>query len=87
MREADIQRDIRLRLGQMDDVVLWRNNTGVAKIGKRYVPFGLVKGSADTIGIVTMPTPHPATILDVKITGPDADYVIQLLEKLSYFPN
>lgn len=45
--ERDIQKAIRLQLGQMPDVVLWRNNVGRAG----QVEFGLVTGAADLIGI------------------------------------
>lgn len=31
----------------------WRNNTGAVRVGARFVKYGLCKGSADIIGIVT----------------------------------
>lgn len=45
--ERDIQTAIRLALGQMPDVVLWRNNVGRAGM----VEFGLAVGASDLIGI------------------------------------
>ena len=53
MSEADIQDAIRLALGAEPDVVLWRNNTGLADHGPRgRVRYGLAQGSADLVGIL-----------------------------------
>ena len=54
--ESDIQRAIRLAIGAMPDVVLWRNSTGCAMTpdGSTH-RFGLCVGSADLIGVVA---PH-----------------------------
>lgn len=53
MKESAIQTRIRLAVGSMPDVRLWRNNTGVLK-DSRGVPirFGLAVGSADLIGLL-----------------------------------
>jgi hypothetical protein len=55
MTEGQIQDAIRLAMGAHPDVVLWRNNVGVAIEGSRRVRYGLAPGSADLIGVVTMP--------------------------------
>lgn len=55
MREALIQYQIRLAIGARPDVVLWRNNTGVAKHRTASVRYGLCVGSSDLVGILTMP--------------------------------
>jgi hypothetical protein len=52
VKESEIQDRIRLALGAVLDLVLFRNNSGVAKIGDRMVRFGVGgKGGADLIGI------------------------------------
>ena len=57
--ENEVQREIRLALGKMPGLVLWRNNTGVAKFGfdgeKGRVRYGLCEGSSDLVGIITLP--------------------------------
>ena len=51
MTESDIQSAIRLELGTLDDVRIWRNNVGVLKDERgKYVTFGLCRGSSDLIG-------------------------------------
>ena len=55
--ETELVKPIRLALGRDDRVVLWRNNTGVAhadygSAGLKMLRYGLVKGSADLIGLV-----------------------------------
>jgi hypothetical protein len=52
MKETQIQNKIRLAVGQLSDVVIWRNESGVAQHNGRYVRYGLQKGSADLIGIL-----------------------------------
>jgi hypothetical protein len=52
MKEIQIQNKIRLAVGQLDDVVIWRNESGVAEHHGRYVRYGLQKGSSDLIGIL-----------------------------------
>ena len=65
--ESSIQYKIRKRLGQMDDLVIWRNESGVAQHGKRYVRYGLCKGSSDVIGILK---PHGRFIaIEIKKPG------------------
>jgi hypothetical protein len=55
--ESQIQNDIRLELGnpkKYPDVVLWRNNVGVAETSHgTKIRFGLCPGSADLVGIFT----------------------------------
>lgn len=55
MKESEIQHQIRLSLGSDPRVLLWRNNTGVAKFKDSSVRYGLCNGSSDLVGIVTMP--------------------------------
>ena len=44
---------IRLALGDLPGVVMWRNSTGVAQAASgHHVRYGLAVGSADLIGIV-----------------------------------
>jgi len=50
--EHNVQNSIRLALGLEPDVVLWRNNVGVAMFGRNKVRYGLANGSSDLIGIV-----------------------------------
>lgn len=50
MNELQIQNQIRLAIGQLPDVVIWRNESGVAEHRGRYVRYGLQKGSSDLIG-------------------------------------
>jgi hypothetical protein len=56
MSERDLQHDVRLALGRIEGLVLWRNNCGVAEHwnGRNVsrVVYGLAKGSADLVGIV-----------------------------------
>lgn len=51
--ESEIQAQIRLALGREPDLVLWRNNTGVAHEDGRRIRYGLTVGGADLIGILT----------------------------------
>ena len=52
MKESEIQDRIRLALGAVPDLVLWRNNIGNAMIRGAMVRFGVGgKGGADLIGI------------------------------------
>ena len=37
-------------LGSRDDCVMFRNNVGMAKMGKRFIKYGLSPGSSDLIG-------------------------------------
>lgn len=56
MAERDVQQAIRLAVGSMPGVVLWRNSIGAAKgADGRWSRYGLCPGSADLIGIVA---PH-----------------------------
>ena len=51
MTEAEIQRAVRLAVGQLPDVCIWRNTVGGGHIDGRYQRWGLADGSADLIGI------------------------------------
>ncbi len=52
MREAELQDKIRLALGRVPGLVLWRNNIGVAEVRGYQIAFGVGgKGGADLIGI------------------------------------
>lgn len=60
LNEAEIQRQIRLAAGRaVPDCILWRNSTGLAThapgtVGERTVRYGLTKGGADLIGVLTV---------------------------------
>lgn len=55
MRESEIQNAIRLALGRLDYVVMWRNNVGMLEAeGGHRVRYGLAPGSSDLVGIVRM---------------------------------
>lgn len=52
MTEAELLHDLRLELGQLPGVVVWRNNVGVARYpGRVAVPYGLCRGASDIIGL------------------------------------
>lgn len=52
MKESILQDRIRLALGNVEGLVLWRNNIGVAMQGSRALRFGVGgPGGADLIGI------------------------------------
>lgn len=57
--EKEIVYAIRRAIGTMPDVVLWRNSAGRASRGddggERHIRFGLTRGAADLIGILTLP--------------------------------
>lgn len=50
--ESELLAHAMTMLAVMPDVHVMRNNVGVAKFGKRWVRYGLGKGSADIIAIV-----------------------------------
>ena len=50
MTETEIQREIMKTLNARPDCTIYRNNTGAAKMGRRWVKFGVCKGSSDLIG-------------------------------------
>lgn len=52
MPEREVQHAIRLALGRMTDLVLWRNSTGVARTEDRVMRYGLCVGSSDLVGIL-----------------------------------
>jgi hypothetical protein len=53
LREQDIQNAIRLAVGGLDDVRLWRNSTGSLPDSRGVrVRFGLAVGSSDLVGIL-----------------------------------
>lgn len=52
VKESTIQTAIRLELGRVEGLVLWRNNSGMAMLsGGHRVRFGVGDGGADLIGI------------------------------------
>lgn len=67
--EQDLSNAIRLAVGSLPDVRLWRNNSG-RLIDSRGIPvsFGLAIGSADLIGIVA---PH-GRMLSIEVKRPGA---------------
>jgi hypothetical protein len=83
VKESEIQTDIRIELGTLEDVRLFRNNCGVLidARGER-VAYGLCKGSADLIGFRTIQvTPEMVGTLlavfaaiEVKAPGKRASY-------------
>ena len=52
MNESEIQHAIRVALGKLPDVRMFRNNVGVADVRGAKVRFGLAKGSSDLIGFI-----------------------------------
>lgn len=50
--ERDIQAEVRLALGALPWVVLWRNAQASGRIDGRWVQGGLGEGSADLVGLV-----------------------------------
>lgn len=56
MSERDIQTAVRLAVGRLPGVVLWRNNVGVSERWNGRAPerivYGLAPGSADLVGLV-----------------------------------
>lgn len=57
MNESAIQNQIRIVLGRLPDVRMFRNNVGTANIKGAYVRYGLCKGSADLIGWIKLEPP------------------------------
>ena len=51
MKEKELQNVILRAFGTMSRLRIWRANTGVAQIGKRFVRFG-IPGQADLTGIL-----------------------------------
>ena len=64
MREAVIQSDIRLALA--DRCVLFRNQTGVYRVGERTMRSGLTPGGSDLIGWTTVNGVAVFTAIEVK---------------------
>lgn len=54
MTESEIQHAIRLELGRMPGLRIFRNNSGVAIDGEsgRAIRYGLARGSSDLVGIL-----------------------------------
>ena len=50
MTENEIQKATKDQLNAIPGCTIYRNNTGAAKMGRRWVKFGLCKGSSDLIG-------------------------------------
>lgn len=57
MNEAERQSAIRVALGRVPDLRMFRNNVGVAKVRGSYVRYGLLTGSADLIGWLALKPP------------------------------
>jgi len=94
MTEPQIQDAIRLALGKLDDLVLWRNNVGVAQHWNgrdvETVKYGLANGSADLVGILRVtPTAGRFVALEVKTeTGrvsPEQTKWLALVRKMGGF--
>ena len=52
MNESQLQDQIRLALGRIPGLVLWRNNSGTAERHGRHIKFGVGNpGGADLIGL------------------------------------
>jgi penicillin-binding protein-related factor A (putative recombinase) len=69
--EKKIENEIRLRLGQRPDTVLWRNAIGFDEVHK--TRYGLCKGSSDLIGI------HKGRFLAIEVKRPGAKATPQQL--------
>ena len=54
MTEAELQSDIRIALGRLPDLRVFRNNVGVADVRGTKIRFGLLKGSSDLIGFIRL---------------------------------
>lgn len=52
--ESEIQHAIRIALGRLPDVRVFRNNVGVADVRGAKIRFGLCKGSSDLIGFIRL---------------------------------
>jgi hypothetical protein len=52
MTEGELQHAIRIALGKEPDLVLWRNNCGVAKGPSGMIRYGLAVGSSDLVGMI-----------------------------------
>jgi hypothetical protein len=57
MNEAQIQSEIRITLGRIPDLRMFRNNVGVAQVRGTHIRYGLAKGSADLIGWLALKPP------------------------------
>lgn len=66
MTEAEIQNQIRLALGRIPGLVIWRNSAGVADVGGRKQRFGLVRGATDLVGVLSVNERGYAVFIEVK---------------------
>lgn len=48
----NLKNEVRLALGRREDVVMWNNESGVARYGTSVVRYGVGKGGSDLIGII-----------------------------------
>lgn len=64
--EARLQYAIRVALGRRPDVLLWRNQTGVAQHSGRTISYGLTPGGTDLVGILTTDGIGRALFIEVK---------------------
>lgn len=78
MTEAELQKEVRLTVGQLPGVVCWRNNVGLATYKNSKVPYGLCPGSSDLILIVQcFPVLEERGRFDVKPLGRFAAFEIK----------
>lgn len=88
MREADIQNAVRLAVGSLPDVRVWRNNTGSLKDSRGVaIRFGLAVGSADLVGVIA-PTGR-FFALEIKTdkgrTTPEQDRWLEVVRRFGGF--
>jgi hypothetical protein len=91
--EAEIQSAIRIALGRLPDLRLFRNNVGVADVRGQKIRFGLLKGSSDLIGFIRLNIDGKAfarfVSLEIKTetgrTTPEQDLWIALVRKFGGF--
>ena len=48
----NLKNEVRLALGRREDVVMWNNESGVARYGAQTVRYGVGKGGSDLIGVI-----------------------------------
>ena len=84
--ENEIQSEIRATLNYRPECTIYRNNTGAAKMGQRWVRFGLCKGSSDLIGYTsTEITPemvgsHLAVFTALEVKKPGGQVTFEQVE-------
>lgn len=87
VNESQIQAAIRLQLGRLPDLTLWRNQVGRTQHGTQHVTYGLCRGSSDLIGILA-PTGR-IIALEIKTpkgrTSPEQDLFLELIRNKGGF--